>query len=53
LVETIVAEFATFLDRHGHFFRTRGRDTAAVGCQYLRGLVQAQDCTFEPMGRRG
>jgi len=49
LVETIVAEFAAFLDRHGHFFRTRGRDNAAVACRYLRGLAQAEDCTFESM----
>ena len=48
-METIVAEFATFLDRHGHFFRTRGRDNAAVACRYLRGLAQAEDCTFESM----
>ena len=48
-METIVAEFATFLDRHGRFFRTRGRDNAAVACRYLRGLAQAQDCTFESM----
>ena len=48
-METIVAEFATFLDRHGHFFSTRGRDNAAVAKRYLRGLAQAQDCTFESM----
>src|ERR1700683_3616937 len=45
----IVAEFAAFLDRHGHFFRTRGRANAAVACRYLRGLAQAEDCTFESM----
>jgi SRSO17 transposase len=43
------AAFATFLDRHGHFFSTRGRDNAAVAKRYLRGLAQAQDCTFESM----
>ena len=48
-METIVAEFAAFLDRHGHFFRTRTRDSAAVARRYLRGLVQAENCTFESM----
>jgi len=43
------AAFATFLDRHRHFFSTRGRDNAAVAHRYLRGLAQAQDCTFESM----
>ena len=38
-----------FLDRHGHFFRTRTRDNAAVARRYLRGLAQAADCTFESM----
>jgi len=27
----------------------RGRDNAAVACRYLRGLAQAEDCTFESM----
>jgi SRSO17 transposase len=49
LVEAIGAAFATFLDRHRHFFSTRGRDNAAVAHRYLRGLAQAQDCTFESM----
>lgn len=43
------AAFATFLHRHRHFFCTRGRDNAAVAHRYLRGLAQAQDCTFESM----
>ena len=41
--------FGTFLDRHGHFFRTRTRDNAGVARRYLRGLAQAEDCTFESM----
>jgi hypothetical protein len=47
LVEGIGAAFATLLDRHGHFFRTRTRDNAAVARRYLCGLAQAEDCTFE------
>src|ERR1700688_1293064 len=38
-----------FLDRHGHFFRTRTRHNVAVARRYLRGLAQAEDCTFESM----
>jgi hypothetical protein len=38
-----------FLDHHGHFFRTRTRDSAAVARRYLRGLAQAENCTFESM----
>jgi SRSO17 transposase len=49
LVEEIAAAFAKFLGRHGHFFRTRGRDNAAVAGRYLHGLAQAEDCTFESM----
>ena len=49
MVEEIAAGFEAFLDRHGHFFRTRGRDNAAVARRYLRGLAQAEDCTFESM----
>lgn len=41
--------FGRFLDRHGHFFRTRTRNNAAVAHRYLRGLAQAEDCTFEAM----
>lgn len=41
--------FGGFLDRHGHFFRTRTRDNAAVARRYLRGLAQAEDRTFEAM----
>ncbi len=37
------------LDRYGHFFRTRGRNNAAVAGRYLRGLAQAENCTFESM----
>jgi SRSO17 transposase len=49
LVEAIGEAFASFLDRHGHFFCTRGRDNTAVAHRYLRGLAQAEDCTFESM----
>src|ERR1700674_2458907 len=38
-----------FFDRHGHFFRTRTRHNVAVARRYLRGLAQAEDCTFESM----
>ena len=41
--------FEMFLDRHGHFFRTRTRHNVAVARRYLRGLAQAEDCTFESM----
>jgi SRSO17 transposase len=49
LVEGIAAAFEAFLDRHGHFFRTRTRNNVAVARRYLRGLAQAEDCTFESM----
>ncbi len=38
-----------FIDRFGHFFRTRGRDNSGVARAYLQGLAQAEDCTFESM----
>ncbi len=41
--------FGRFLDRHGHFFRTRTRDSIAVARRYMHGLAQAEDCTFESM----
>jgi SRSO17 transposase len=49
LVEGIVAAFEAFPDHHGHFFRTRTHDSAAVARRYLRGLAQAENCTFESM----
>jgi SRSO17 transposase len=49
LVEGIAEAFGAFLDRHCHFFRTRTRDSTAVARRYMRGLVQAEDCTFESM----
>src|ERR1700722_18718618 len=49
LVERIAEAFEMFLDRHGHFFRTRTRHNVAVARRYLRGLAQAEDCTFESM----
>ena len=48
-MEGIVAAFEAFLDHHGHFFRSRTRDSAVVARRYLRGLAQAEDCTFESM----
>jgi len=47
-VEGIAAAFEAFLDRHGHFFRSRKRTSAAVARRYLRGL-QSEDCTFGSM----
>ena len=41
--------FAIFIDRYGHFFRNSTRDNAAVAGRYLRGLAQADDCTFATM----
>jgi SRSO17 transposase len=49
LVERIAEAFGTFLDRHGHFFRTRTRDSTTVARRYMHGLAQAEDCTFESM----
>jgi SRSO17 transposase len=49
LVEGIADAFATFIDRYGRFFRTKTRDCAAAAGRYLRGLAQAQDCTFAAM----
>ena len=49
MVEEIAAAFERFIDRHRRFFRTRTRDNAAVARRYLRGLAQAEDCTFESM----
>ena len=48
-MERIAVAFEMFLDRHGHFFRTRTRHNVAVARRYLRGLAQAEDCTFESM----
>ena len=48
-MEEIAAAFEAFQDRHGHFFRTRTRHNAAVARRYLRGLAQAEECTFESM----
>jgi len=49
LVEGIADAFALFIGRYGRFFRTRTRDCAAVAAHYLRGLAQADDCTFASM----
>jgi SRSO17 transposase len=37
------------VDRYGPFFRTRGRDNAAVAGRYLNGLAQAAEATFASM----
>jgi hypothetical protein len=49
LVEGISDAFVAFIDRFGRFFRTRTRDSAAVAGRYLRGLAQADECTFAAM----
>ena len=49
MVEDIAGAFGGFLGRHGDLIRTPTRDNAAVERRYLRGLVQADDCTFESM----
>ncbi|MGD0107792.1 MAG: hypothetical protein ABSC06_27695 [Rhodopila sp.] len=49
MVEGIASASATFIDHYGPFFRTRTRDSAAVAVRYLRGLTQAEDCTFAAM----
>jgi SRSO17 transposase len=49
LVDGIAAAFAGFVDRYGLFFRTRGRDNAAVAKRYLHGLAQAEQATFAAM----
>ncbi len=41
--------FAAMISRYGGFFRTKTRDNAAVAARYLRGLAQAEDCTFAAM----
>ena len=49
MIEGIADAFAGFIDRYRRFFRTRTRDSAAVAERYLRGLAQAEDCTFASM----
>jgi len=49
LIEAMADAFAIFISRYGRFFRTRTRDSAAVAARYLRGLAQAEDCTFASM----
>jgi SRSO17 transposase len=49
LVEGIADAFVGFIDRYRRFFRTKTRDCAAVAGRYLRGLAQAEDCTFAGM----
>lgn len=49
MVEDIALAFERFIDQNGGFFRTRTRNNAGVARRYLRGLAQANDCTFETM----
>jgi SRSO17 transposase len=49
LVDGIADAFALFINRYGRFFRSKTRDSAAVAGRYLRGLAQADDCTFASM----
>lgn len=49
MIEGIADAFAAFISRYSRFFRTRTRDSAAVAGRYLRGLTQAEDCTFASM----
>jgi SRSO17 transposase len=49
LVEGIADAFGTVLERYRSFFATRGRSNGAVAQRYLRGLTQAETCTFEAM----
>jgi SRSO17 transposase len=49
LVEGIADAFATFIDRYDRFFRTKTRACAVVAGRYLRGLAQADNCTFAVM----
>lgn len=41
--------FAIFISRYGQFFRTKTRDNAVVAVRCLRGLAQAENCTFASM----
>lgn len=49
MVEGIADAFALFISRYAPFFRSKTRDSAAVAERYLRGLAQAEDCTFAAM----
>ena len=49
MIEEIADAFALFIDRYGGFFRSKTRDSATVAGRYLRGLAQAEDCTFAAM----
>jgi SRSO17 transposase len=40
---------AAFISRYRGFFRSKTRDSAGVAARYLRGLAQAEDCTFASM----
>src|SRR3954467_13380079 len=41
--------FASFIERYGVLFRTRGHDNAPVAQRYLHGLAQAEAATFAAM----
>ena len=49
MIEGIADAFALFISRYCQFFRSKTRDSAAVAGRYLRGLTQADDCTFASM----
>src|ERR1700722_17808150 len=49
LVERIAEAVEMFLDRHGHFFRTRTRHKVAGARRYLRALAQTADCRCESL----
>lgn len=48
-MDGIAEAFAGVSVRYDRFFRTRARDNGAVARRYLRGLTQAEDCTFASM----
>lgn len=48
-MDEIANAFGIFTGQHGDLFRTRTRDGTAVARRYLRGLIQAENCTFESM----
>jgi hypothetical protein len=49
LVDEVVVEFGATVDRYGGFFRTHGRDNAAVARRYPHGLALAEDRAFKSM----
>ena len=49
MVDRIADAFASFIDRYGAFFCSRGHDNAPVAQRYLHGLAQAEAATFAAM----